>query len=80
MGTPQTMWVDESERWAPLWVDADSKKSQICVVQMAKNPGTLFLSYTLSTQGVPISRCNFSGTGGTLLASEKAMAYQLCLN
>ena len=48
MGTPQTMWVDESERWAPLWVDADSKKSQICVVQMAKNPGTLFLSYTLA--------------------------------
>ena len=25
----------ESERWATLWVGADSKKWQICVVQMA---------------------------------------------
>ena len=34
----------KSEGWAPLWVDADSKKCQICVVQMTKKPGT----YTLS--------------------------------
>ena len=34
---PKNLWVDESKRWAPLWVDADSKKCQICVVQMAKN-------------------------------------------
>ena len=61
---PRNLWVDESKRWAPLWVDADSKKCQICVVQMTKKPGTLFLSYTLSTQGVPTSRYNFSGTGG----------------
>ena len=38
---PKNLWVDESKRWAPLWVDADSKKCQICVVQMTKNPGTL---------------------------------------
>ena len=41
----------KSEGWAPLWVDADSKKCEICVVQMTKKPGTLFLLYTLSTQG-----------------------------
>jgi hypothetical protein len=48
---PKIFWVDESKRWAPLWVDADSKKCQICVVQMAKNTVSLFLSYTLSTRG-----------------------------
>ena len=41
----------KSEGWAPLWVDADSKKCEICVVQMTKKPGRLFLLYTLSTQG-----------------------------
>ena len=51
VGTSLNTWVDESERWAPLWVDADSKKCQICIVQMAKKHGTLFLSYSLSTQG-----------------------------
>ena len=61
---PKNLWVDECKRWAPLWVDADSKKCQIFVVQITKNPGTLFLSYTLSTQGVPTSRDNFSGSGG----------------
>ena len=61
---PKNLWVDESERWAPFWVDADSKKCQICVIQMTKNPRTLFLSYTLSTQAVPTPRHNFSGTGG----------------
>ena len=55
----------KSEGWAPLWFDGDSKNCQICVVQMAKKPGTLFLLYTLSTQGVPIPSHNFSGTGGT---------------
>jgi hypothetical protein len=48
---PKKFWVDESKWWEPLWVDADSKKCQICVVQMPQKPGTLFLSYTLSTQG-----------------------------
>ena len=62
----------KSQRWVPLWVDADSKKCQICVVQMTKNPGTLFLSYTLSTQGVPTSRDNFSGSGGMYMKKERA--------
>ena len=62
---PKNLWVDESKRWAPLWVDADSKKCQICVVQMAIKPGTHFLLYTLyQPKGVPSSRNNFSGTGG----------------
>ena len=41
---PKNLWFDENKRWAHFWVDADSKKRQICVVQMKKNPGTLFLS------------------------------------
>ena len=35
-------------RVATLWVDADSKKRQICVVHKT---GTLFLLYTPLTQG-----------------------------
>ena len=41
----------KSEGWAPLLVDADSKKCQIQMVQMTKKTGTLFLLYTLSTLG-----------------------------
>ena len=48
---PKKFWVDESKWWEPLWVDADSKKCQICGVQMTKKPDTLLLSYTLSIQG-----------------------------
>ena len=48
----KTFRLMKSKRWAPLWADADSKKCQTCVVQMTKKPGTLFLLYTLSTQGV----------------------------
>ena len=59
----------KSEKWAPLWVDADSKKCQICVVQMTRKPLPFFLSYTLSTQGVPTSRDNLSGSGGILFPS-----------
>ena len=60
-------WVDEkSEVGTPLknffWIDEKSEvgtllgrcRFQICqiqMVQMAKKPGTLFLSYTLLTQG-----------------------------
>ena len=50
MGYPKTMWVDESERWVPLWVDAYSKKCQICVVQKSKKSGALFL---LHPKGCP---------------------------
>ena len=42
----------KSEGWAPIWVDADSKKCQICVVQMAKKPGTL-LVYSINPRGCP---------------------------
>ena len=41
----------KSEGWAPLWVDADSKKCQIQMVQMTKKPSALFLSYNLSIKG-----------------------------
>ena len=41
----------KSEGWVPLWVDADSKKCQIQMVKVTKKTGTLFLLYTLSTQG-----------------------------
>ena len=58
------MWVDESERWVPLWVDADSKKCQIGVVQMAKNLAHSFYNILYQHKGVPISSHNFSGTGG----------------
>ena len=68
MGTPQTKWVDESERWAPLWVDADSKKCQICVVQMAKNLVHSF--YHILYQ--PISSDNFSGSGGMYVVKRAA--------
>ena len=59
----------KSEGWAPLWVDADSKKCQIQMVQMTKKPGTLFLLYTLSTQGGAL-RDNFSEKGGILRNRE----------
>ena len=55
MGTPQTMWVDESERWVPIWVDAVSKKCQICVVQMAKNPGPSLGTISLGQAVKPFS-------------------------
>jgi hypothetical protein len=37
----------KSKRRELLWVDADSEK---CAVEVAKKPGALFLSYTLSTR------------------------------
>ena len=40
---------------------------QIQMVQITKKPGTLFLLYTLSTQGGAHPRDNFSGTGSTAL-------------
>ena len=55
----------KSEGWAPLWVDAGSKKCQICVVQMAKNLVHSFYHILYQPKGVPTSRDNFSGPGGT---------------
>ena len=79
MGTPKTMWVDESERWAPLWVDADSKKCQICVVQMVKNLAHSFYHILYQPKGVPISGGNFSGSGGKLqLESIKVKIHKFC--
>ena len=63
-------WVDESKWWAPLWVDADSKKCQICVVQMAKNLVHSFYHILYQPKGVPIPSHNFSGTGGKNVPSE----------
>ena len=56
----------KSQRWVPLWVDADSKKCQICVVQMAKNLVHSFYHILYQPKGVPTSSCNFSGSGGIL--------------
>ena len=55
----------KSEGWAPLWVDVDSKKCQIQMVQMTKNlTNTLSITYILyQPKGVPTPRDNFSGTG-----------------
>ena len=25
---PKNLWVDESERWVPFWVEADSKNAK----------------------------------------------------
>ena len=65
------------EGWATLWVDANSKKCQICVVQMTKKPGTLFLLYTLSTQGGPTPSDNFSETGGIFCFYEQKIKEKL---
>jgi hypothetical protein len=56
---PKNFWVDESKRSAALWVDADSKKSQIQMVPNGKK--TLSIIYSTSIT----SRNNFSGSGGT---------------
>ena len=63
----------KSEGWAPLWVDADSKKCQICVVQMTKNLVHSFYYILYQPKGVPIPRDNFSGSGGSLLQMAKKM-------
>ena len=55
----------KSEGLAPLWVDADSKKCQICVVQMTKkNLAHSFYYILYQPKGVSSPRDNFSGTGG----------------
>ena len=61
----KTCRLMKSEGWAPLWVDADSKKCQICVVQMTKNLVHSFYYILYQPKGVPIPRDNFSGSGGT---------------
>ena len=61
---PKKLGLMKSQRWVPLWVDADSKKCQICVVQMAKNLVHSFYYILYQPKGVPSPSCNFSGTGG----------------
>ena len=57
----------KSEEWAPR-VDTDSKKCQIQMVHMTKNPENFSFYYILQQpKGVPTPRDNFPGTGGTLL-------------
>jgi hypothetical protein len=63
----------KSEGWAPLWVDADSKKCQICVVQMTKNLVHSFYYILYQPKGVPIPRDNFSGSGGSRILNAKNM-------
>jgi hypothetical protein len=56
----KNLLVDESERRALLLVDADSKKCQSCVVEMAKkNRCTLAIIYSINLRGCH----NFSGSG-----------------
>ena len=70
-GHPSKTWwapylnlqVDKSESRAPLQVDADSKKCQIVVFEMAKR---LVHSFYYQPKGMPTSRDNFSGSGGVL--------------
>ena len=54
---PENLWVDESEGWAPFYVDADSEK---CQIQMTKNLVHSF-NYILYQ---PTPSHNFSGTDG----------------
>ena len=60
----------KSEGWAPLWVDADSKQCQICVVQMQKNLAHSIYYILYQPKGVPTPRDNFSGTGGRTMESR----------
>ena len=59
----------KGEKRALLWKDVDSKKCQICVVQMAKNLIHSFYYILYQPKGVPSSHCNFSGSGGTKMAA-----------
>jgi hypothetical protein len=51
---PKNLWVDESKRWAPIWVDEDSKKMPNLFSSNDKKPWyTLSIIYSINPRGCP---------------------------